>query len=313
MKKLNIDRNSPGNDDKHYSGRYQPIDFIENWKLGFVAGNVVKYISRHRIKNGREDVAKASWYIGVLRQQHEDGLFECVEEGTISFKEYAEAQGFKQESMEYSALLALLNAKVNGAEVWLELAEAAVSALLKKYDNTGDAYDDDFSGDGEPVDVARTMLEDILYHRNPSPWGKAPPTRYHLNDERIGKTVSFCMGGRVGEFTVNTYADGSPGEVFIDGFGREGDEIHGWADCWAIAVSMLLQFGVDPRKIYDKFKHQQFEPDGITEVKSVPIAHSVIDLIAKWMEKSLEPTAVKAYAPDDDYAGAIELAVEGSK
>lgn len=44
----------------------QPIEFITKNGLGFCEGNVVKYISRYKNKNGREDLLKARHYIDLL-------------------------------------------------------------------------------------------------------------------------------------------------------------------------------------------------------------------------------------------------------
>ena len=56
------------NHPSHYAeGRkYEPIDVIEDWELGFCLGNAVKYISRAGRKNPDayiEDLKKAIWYI----------------------------------------------------------------------------------------------------------------------------------------------------------------------------------------------------------------------------------------------------------
>ena len=53
----------------------QPIEFTMKNELGFCEGNVVKYISRHRKKNGAEDVKKAIHYCQLLLQ-HEYGDIE---------------------------------------------------------------------------------------------------------------------------------------------------------------------------------------------------------------------------------------------
>ena len=51
----------------HYSRLgVEPIQFIESNQLGYHEGNVVKYISRWRNKNGLEDLNKAKWYIERL-------------------------------------------------------------------------------------------------------------------------------------------------------------------------------------------------------------------------------------------------------
>lgn len=52
---------------KHYNvGKFEVIDVIEDWKLGFCLGNTVKYIARAGHKNPEaelEDLQKARWYL----------------------------------------------------------------------------------------------------------------------------------------------------------------------------------------------------------------------------------------------------------
>lgn len=51
----------------HYSDlAIEPIDFITANNLGFCEGNVIKYVSRWKVKNGIEDLEKARWYIDFL-------------------------------------------------------------------------------------------------------------------------------------------------------------------------------------------------------------------------------------------------------
>jgi len=49
----------------HYNtGKYEVIDVIEDWGLGFHLGNVVKYVARSEHKGKeREDLEKALWYL----------------------------------------------------------------------------------------------------------------------------------------------------------------------------------------------------------------------------------------------------------
>tara|TARA_R100001530_G_scaffold99917_1_gene69474 strand:- start:237 stop:491 length:255 start_codon:yes stop_codon:yes gene_type:complete len=55
------------NNPPHYNqGKIEVIDFIEDQKLSYVEGNVIKYISRYKTKNGLEDLYKAKWYIDRL-------------------------------------------------------------------------------------------------------------------------------------------------------------------------------------------------------------------------------------------------------
>jgi hypothetical protein len=52
----------------HYnSGSIEVIDAIEDWKLGFHEGNVVKYVARAKHKGQElEDLKKAAWYLNRL-------------------------------------------------------------------------------------------------------------------------------------------------------------------------------------------------------------------------------------------------------
>ena len=51
----------------HYtSGGIQPIEYIDANKLGYYEGNILKYITRYKMKNGLEDLRKAQWYLERL-------------------------------------------------------------------------------------------------------------------------------------------------------------------------------------------------------------------------------------------------------
>lgn len=62
VEEIHDDVNKPS----HYTeGRkYEPIDVIEDWELGFNLGNAVKYISRAGRKDDIvQDLEKARWYL----------------------------------------------------------------------------------------------------------------------------------------------------------------------------------------------------------------------------------------------------------
>ena len=44
----------------------QPWDAIHAWGLRFFAGNVIKYVARHKAKGGVEDLRKARHYLDKL-------------------------------------------------------------------------------------------------------------------------------------------------------------------------------------------------------------------------------------------------------
>mgnify|MGYP001596903591 CR=1 FL=1 len=57
----------------HYKqGNIEVIDFILDQKANYLEGNVIKYISRYKTKNGLEDLKKAKWYLNKLIEGYED-------------------------------------------------------------------------------------------------------------------------------------------------------------------------------------------------------------------------------------------------
>jgi hypothetical protein len=46
----------------------QPTEFIHKNGVGFIEGNVIKYIMRYKDKNGLEDLKKAKHYIELLME-----------------------------------------------------------------------------------------------------------------------------------------------------------------------------------------------------------------------------------------------------
>jgi len=52
---------------KHYkSMKIQPAHFINENHLEFAEGNVIKYVCRHRKKDGEKDLLKAKHYIDMI-------------------------------------------------------------------------------------------------------------------------------------------------------------------------------------------------------------------------------------------------------
>ena len=55
------------NHPKHYTnGKIEPIDYIIGNGMDYLEGNIIKYISRYKFKNGIEDLHKARFYLNML-------------------------------------------------------------------------------------------------------------------------------------------------------------------------------------------------------------------------------------------------------
>ena len=51
---------------EHYQLPIQPIEYITKNKIPFIEGNIIKYATRHRQKNGLEDIKKIIHYAELL-------------------------------------------------------------------------------------------------------------------------------------------------------------------------------------------------------------------------------------------------------
>lgn len=67
----------------HYKGMViQPVEYITKNKLGFIEGSVIKYVSRHRQKNGAEDIKKAIHFLELLLKLEYDFKPPTAQAGT---------------------------------------------------------------------------------------------------------------------------------------------------------------------------------------------------------------------------------------
>jgi len=53
-------------DGEHYKLGIQPWDYITVNRLGYLEGNIIKYVTRYKEKNGIKDLEKARHYIDKL-------------------------------------------------------------------------------------------------------------------------------------------------------------------------------------------------------------------------------------------------------
>ena len=51
---------------KHYESTITPVEYIVANGLDFLRGNIVKYVSRDKRKNGAEDIRKAIHYCQMI-------------------------------------------------------------------------------------------------------------------------------------------------------------------------------------------------------------------------------------------------------
>ncbi len=124
--------------------------------------------------------------------------------------------------------------------------------------------------------------------------------RERLPTERAGvtrKLVIHAPDGPIEMYAiVGTYADGRPGELFLK-LDRAGSLASGLADGFSLVVSLALQHGVPLPAITGKLRHGRFEPSGTTGDPEQPIASSLLDLLAGWMERRFGDQASSSQRP----------------
>ena len=73
----------------HYSTmKIQPVEFIIANNLPYLEGSILKYICRHRAKNGRQDLEKAAHYLQMLIEAEYPAPDPMVEKISKSMDEF---------------------------------------------------------------------------------------------------------------------------------------------------------------------------------------------------------------------------------
>jgi ribonucleoside-diphosphate reductase alpha chain len=96
--------------------------------------------------------------------------------------------------------------------------------------------------------------------------------------KRRGITVEASIAGQKLYLRTGEYNDGKVGEIFIDSF-KEGASYRSLLNCFAVAVSIGLQYGVPLEKYVDSFTFTRFEPSGFTTHPNIRTCTSIVDFI----------------------------------
>ena len=103
--------------------------------------------------------------------------------------------------------------------------------------------------------------------------------RRRMPQRRGGYTQKAIVGGHKVYLRTGEYQDGSLGEIFID-MHKEGAAFRSLMNCFAIAVSLGLQYGVPLEEFTEAYTFTRFEPAGIVEGNDrIKMATSMIDYV----------------------------------
>jgi ribonucleoside-diphosphate reductase alpha chain len=102
--------------------------------------------------------------------------------------------------------------------------------------------------------------------------------RRTLPAKRRGFTQKAKINGQAMFLRTGEYSDGTVGEIFID-MAKEGATMRSMLNCFAISISIGLQYGVPLEEFVEKFVFTRFEPAGMVDHPNIKSTTSIVDFI----------------------------------
>jgi len=102
--------------------------------------------------------------------------------------------------------------------------------------------------------------------------------RRTLPAKRRGFTQKAKINGQALFLRTGEYGDGTVGEIFVD-MAKEGATMRSMLNCFAIAISIGLQYGVPLEEFVEKFVFTRFEPAGMVDHPNIKSTTSIVDFI----------------------------------
>lgn len=150
------------------------------------------------------------------------------------------------------------------------------------------ALDMPVTGESNIVDLGKLtvqeLLEEVQKRVQSSPDTKLKRQlativeRRTLPAKRRGFTQKAKINGQALFLRTGEYADGTVGEIFID-MAKEGATMRSMLNCFAISISIGLQYGVPLEEFVEKFVFTRFEPAGMVDHPNIKSATSIVDFI----------------------------------
>lgn len=146
---------------------------------------------------------------------------------------------------------------------------------------------------GEPVGASTSMLTaaELSQHEQIERIATKLVYRYIskrrlMPGRRRGYTQKARVGGHKVYLRTGEFEDGTLGEIFVD-MHREGAAFRSLMNCFAIAVSLGLQYGVPLEEFVEAFVFTRFEPNGMVGGHdNIKMSTSVIDYIFRELAMS---------------------------
>lgn len=157
----------------------------------------------------------------------------------------------------------------------------------KETDNSHAATDNEMH-ETALVNMGQLTIDDLLEEVNKRVQNSADTSlkrqlamiveRRSLPAKRRGFTQKAKINGQALFLRTGEYSDGTLGEIFID-MAKEGATMRSMLNCFAIAISIGLQYGVPLEEFVEKFVFTRFEPSGMVEHPNIKTTTSIIDFM----------------------------------
>jgi ribonucleoside-diphosphate reductase alpha chain len=138
------------------------------------------------------------------------------------------------------------------------------------------------------LDMGKLTVDELLDEVNKRVQNSADTTlkrqlamiveRRALPAKRRGFTQKAKINGQALFLRTGEYNDGTLGEIFID-MAKEGATMRSMLNCFAIAISIGLQYGVPLEEYVEKFVFTRFEPSGMVDHPNIKTTTSIIDFM----------------------------------
>ncbi len=160
--------------------------------------------------------------------------------------------------------------------------------LSNKSDSKADEEASAESTDSQFIDVGKLTVDELLdelqKRMQASPDTKLKRQlsriveRKSLPTKRRGFTQKARINGQTIFLRTGEYSDNTLGEIFID-LAKEGSTLRSLMNCFAIAVSVGLQYGVPLEEFVEKFVFTKFEPAGMVDHPNIKSTTSIVDFV----------------------------------
>ncbi|MBI5830677.1 MAG: vitamin B12-dependent ribonucleotide reductase [Armatimonadetes bacterium] len=151
-----------------------------------------------------------------------------------------------------------------------------------------------------PAPVAAQSKAEALAERLVYRWRTE---RHKLPFRRRGYTQKAHVGGHKIYLRTGEYENGDLGEIFLD-MHKEGAAFRSLMNCFAIAVSLGLQYGVPLEEYVEAFVFTRFEPNGmVSGHERIKMSTSIIDYIFRELAITYLDRVDLAHVTPEDLRG----------